>query len=98
MTAFIEAYLERCKEIGNDFVAHYPDKPGWIAFSREKEGIIISVFDKTNGNEVPFFVAAIRREDWRMLLDLMPGENITYPTRWYSDFESTERQAKNNET
>ena len=65
----------------------YPNAPGYITFSREKEGMMVFVFDLAFSQSTPRLIIATIRENWRVALDLMPDEMITFPTITWNEFE-----------
>ena len=88
METIADQLKERFKINTPDVIRIYPDAPGHITFLREEGGIMIFVFDRASDLFMPAFVIAIPRKDWRIALDLMPDEMITFPTVTWNEFES----------
>ena len=90
MTTFTEAIEERIENVSPDVLKNWPDCVGWITFARDINGMIILVFDRRIGEDIPVLSWVIRREDWQRMLDLMPGEWMSYPARTWQDVKDVE--------
>ena len=99
METIIDQLKERFEVIIPDSIRSSPNAPGYITFSREKEGMMVFVFDLAFSQSIPRLMIATVRENWRVALDLMPDEMITFPAMSWSEFElKTRSLAQQNKT
>ena len=93
MSEFIDYLKERFETIGPDIIRKHPDSMGWIMIQKELNATTITIFDRAFSEDVPKFITAITREDWRIALDLMPGESVVFTPLFWDEFETRNNKA-----
>ena len=93
MNEFVDSLKERFAAIAPEVIGNYPNNHGWVTFQREPAGVIVAVFDRAFSENLPRFVVTITRENWRIVLELIPFEGMSFPASFWDEFETKSNEA-----